>query len=191
MRQQTYTKQAQFTRVLRIRINIYIVYRCCIRVWENYYRANPKKKKSSRFFSERDALYRALERRGPWQDGVELNIIFFSLNLLLSDISGFSQKKPITEPDQPREKNLDPDTQHLVDITGTVSRDFLLLVFFHETVSPQPQSSPFGPFRIFPKIRGDIRKSRAWGKMIHKKKPEVENLVTHRLHLHLYTLYRS
>jgi hypothetical protein len=33
-----------------------------------------------------------------------------------------------------------------------VSQDFLLLVFFHESVSPQPQS--------IPKICGDIRKSR-------------------------------
>ena len=32
--------------------------------------------------------------------------------------------------------------------------------FFHESVSPQPQSVPLGPFRIFSKIRGDIRKSR-------------------------------
>ena len=32
--------------------------------------------------------------------------------------------------------------------------------FFHESVSPQPQSIPLGPFRIFSKIRGDIRKSR-------------------------------
>ncbi len=43
---------------------------------------------------------------------------------------------------------------------GTVSRDFLLLVFFHESVSPQLQSIPFRPFRIFSKIRGDIRESR-------------------------------
>ncbi len=42
---------------------------------------------------------------------------------------------------------------------GTVSRDFLLL-FFYESVSPQPQSIPLGPFRIFSKIRGDIRSSR-------------------------------
>jgi hypothetical protein len=40
-----------------------------------------------------------------------------------------------------------------------VSRDFLLLVFY-ESVSSQPQSIPLGPFRIFSKIRGDIRKSR-------------------------------
>jgi hypothetical protein len=32
--------------------------------------------------------------------------------------------------------------------------------FFHESVSPQPQSIPLGPFQIFSKIRGDIRKSR-------------------------------
>ncbi len=31
---------------------------------------------------------------------------------------------------------------------------------FHESVSPQPQSSPLRPFRIFSKIRGDIRSSR-------------------------------
>jgi hypothetical protein len=43
---------------------------------------------------------------------------------------------------------------------GTVSRDFLLLVFFHESVSPKPLSIPLGPFRIFPKIRGYIRSSR-------------------------------
>jgi hypothetical protein len=41
-----------------------------------------------------------------------------------------------------------------------VSQEFLLLVFFHESVSPQPQSIPFRPFRIFSKIRGDIRESR-------------------------------
>jgi hypothetical protein len=32
--------------------------------------------------------------------------------------------------------------------------------FFHESVSPQPQSIPSRPFQIFSKIRGDIRKSR-------------------------------
>jgi hypothetical protein len=31
--------------------------------------------------------------------------------------------------------------------------------FFYGTVSPQPQRIPLGPFRIFSKIRGDIRKS--------------------------------
>jgi len=31
--------------------------------------------------------------------------------------------------------------------------------FFHESVSPQYQSIPFRPFRIFSKIRGDIRES--------------------------------
>jgi hypothetical protein len=41
-----------------------------------------------------------------------------------------------------------------------VSRDFLLLVFFHESVSPQPLSIPLGRFRIFSKICGDIRSSR-------------------------------
>jgi hypothetical protein len=29
-----------------------------------------------------------------------------------------------------------------------------------ESVSPQPQSIPLGPFQIFSKIRGDIRKSK-------------------------------
>jgi hypothetical protein len=41
-----------------------------------------------------------------------------------------------------------------------VSRDLLLLVFFHESISPQVQSIPIGRFQIFSKIRGDIRKSR-------------------------------
>jgi hypothetical protein len=32
--------------------------------------------------------------------------------------------------------------------------------FFHESVSPLPQSIPLGMFQIFSKIRRDIRKSR-------------------------------
>jgi hypothetical protein len=36
-------------------------------------------------------------------------------------------------------------------------RVFLLLVFFHESVSPQPQSIPVGVLQIFSKIHGDIR----------------------------------
>ncbi len=32
--------------------------------------------------------------------------------------------------------------------------------FFYESVTPQPQSIPLGPFRIFSKISGDIRSSR-------------------------------
>ncbi len=35
----------------------------------------------------------------------------------------------------------------------------MLSGFFHES-APQPQSIPLRPFRIFSKIRGDIRKSR-------------------------------
>jgi len=41
-------------------------------------------------------------------------------------------------------------------IKGTVSRDFLLLVFLMNQIPPQQQSIPFRPFRIFLKIRGDI-----------------------------------
>jgi hypothetical protein len=45
-------------------------------------------------------------------------------------------------------------------LKGTVSRDFLLLVFFLESVSPQPLIIPLGSFQIFSNIRGDIRSSR-------------------------------
>jgi hypothetical protein len=38
---------------------------------------------------------------------------------------------------------------------GTVSRDFLLLVFFMTQFSPQPQSTPFRPFRIFRKFASE------------------------------------
>jgi hypothetical protein len=38
--------------------------------------------------------------------------------------------------------------------------DFLLLVFFDESVSPKPLIIPLGPFRILSKILGDIRSSR-------------------------------
>jgi hypothetical protein len=43
-------------------------------------------------------------------------------------------------------------------LKGIVSRDFLLLVF-HESISPQPQSILLGPFQIFSKIRKDIWKA--------------------------------
>jgi hypothetical protein len=42
----------------------------------------------------------------------------------------------------------------------TVSRDFLLLVFFMNQFPPQPQSIPLRSFQIFSKIHGDIRNSR-------------------------------
>jgi hypothetical protein len=42
---------------------------------------------------------------------------------------------------------------------GSVTR-FLTSGFFHESVSPKPLSIPLGSFRIFSKIRGDIRSSR-------------------------------
>ena len=46
-------------------------------------------------------------------------------------------------------------------VKGTVSQDFLLLVFFlNQFPPPPPQIIPFRPFRIFSKIRGDIRESR-------------------------------
>ena len=43
----------------------------------------------------------------------------------------------------------------LCTLKGTVSRDFLLLVFFMNQFPPKPLSIPLGPFRIFSKIRGD------------------------------------
>jgi hypothetical protein len=51
---------------------------------------------------------------------------------------------------------------HLV--TQSLERDsvtrFFASGFFHESVSPQPKSILLGPFQIFSKIRGNIRKSR-------------------------------
>ncbi len=44
-------------------------------------------------------------------------------------------------------------------LKGTVSRDFLLR-FFHASSSPKSLKITLGSFRIFSKIRGDIRKSR-------------------------------
>ncbi len=51
-----------------------------------------------------------------------------------------------------------PVPQHC--FKGTVPRDFRLQVFFNESVTPSPLSIPLGPFRIFSKIREDIRSSR-------------------------------
>jgi hypothetical protein len=47
----------------------------------------------------------------------------------------------------------------VVLLKGRVTR-FFASGFFHESVSPQPKSIPFGPFQIFSKIRTEIRKSR-------------------------------
>jgi hypothetical protein len=58
---------------------------------------------------------------------------------------------------------------------GTVSRIFFASGFFHESVSPQPQSIPLRPFQIFSEICGDIRNSRSFtgvndtsGKFFHQ-----------------------
>ncbi len=45
-------------------------------------------------------------------------------------------------------------------VKGTVSRDFLLQVFFHESPSPKPLKIMLGSSRIFLKIHRDIHKSR-------------------------------
>jgi hypothetical protein len=45
-------------------------------------------------------------------------------------------------------------------LKGTVSRDFLLLVFFMNQFPPSPAEYPIRTIRIFSKIRGDIPKSR-------------------------------
>jgi hypothetical protein len=53
---------------------------------------------------------------------------------------------------------------HLLKLKHTLERDsvmrFFASGFFDESVSPQPQSIPLEPFRIYSKIRGDICKSR-------------------------------
>ncbi len=45
-------------------------------------------------------------------------------------------------------------------LKGQCHEIFWFSGFFYESVSPQPQSIPLGPFQIFSKIRKDIRKSR-------------------------------
>jgi hypothetical protein len=40
------------------------------------------------------------------------------------------------------------------------SHEIFCFCFFYESVSPQPQSIPLGPFQFFSKICGDIHKSR-------------------------------
>jgi hypothetical protein len=50
-----------------------------------------------------------------------------------------------------------PDFPKLCFIRVSLTGDFRLQVFFHKSVSPGPLIIPLGPFRIFSKIRGDIR----------------------------------
>jgi hypothetical protein len=52
----------------------------------------------------------------------------------------------------------------------TVPRDFLISGFFRESVSPQPWDISLGPFRIFSKIRRDIRIERWQMEKIFKEK---------------------
>jgi hypothetical protein len=54
---------------------------------------------------------------------------------------------------------MEPWRLTLYVLKGHVTRLFAS-GFFHESVSPKPLSIPLGPFRIFSKIRGDIRSSR-------------------------------
>ncbi len=76
-------------------------------------------------------------------------------------------------------------TQRLCHLKGQCHEIFCFW-FFYESVSPQPQSIPLGLFRIFSKIRGDIRKSRCTngvndtgGKLPPvSTKSCIENLVT-------------
>jgi hypothetical protein len=67
-------------------------------------------------------------------------------------------------PTTPLQKSKFPDDMSVQDsplapFIGTVSRDFLLQIFFHEPSFPKPLKITLGSFRIFSIIRGDIRKS--------------------------------
>ncbi len=55
-----------------------------------------------------------------------------------------------------------PEAKNLVTLSLEKDsvRRFFASGFFHESVSPQPQSIPLRPFRSFSKIHGDIRESR-------------------------------
>jgi hypothetical protein len=48
----------------------------------------------------------------------------------------------------------------MLHIKGTVPRDFRLLVFFMNQFPPSTWVYPYGHFKFFQKIRGDIRGSR-------------------------------
>jgi len=54
-----------------------------------------------------------------------------------------------------RDQKMQSCTQFLLN--GTVSRDFFASGFFHESSFPKPMKIAIGSFRIFSKIRGDIR----------------------------------
>jgi hypothetical protein len=53
-----------------------------------------------------------------------------------------------------------PKTSCFVSLKGQCHEVFCFWFFCYESVTPQPQSIPLGPFQIFSKIRGDIRSSR-------------------------------
>ncbi len=72
-----------------------------------------------------------------------------------------------------------------IHIKGTVSRDFLLLVFFMNEFPLSPRVFHLDRFEFFENSRGDIRKSRCTtginepvGETDSRKKPEAKNLVT-------------
>ncbi len=49
--------------------------------------------------------------------------------------------------------------QNVINLKGTVSRDFLLLVFFMNQFPPSPKVFHLNCFEFFAKIHGDIRES--------------------------------
>ncbi len=73
-------------------------------------------------------------------------------------MNGFQRRAQIQR--QSSRYRSSPFTKLGWEFKGTVSRDFLLLVFFHESVSSKPLIIPLGLFRIFSKIHGDIRSSK-------------------------------
>ncbi len=52
-----------------------------------------------------------------------------------------------------------PSSDNVMFLKGQCVTRVFASGFFHESVSPKPLSIPLGPFRIFSKIRGDIRSS--------------------------------
>ncbi len=88
------------------------------------------------------------------------NRIFY--NLQLQPVTGkyLHSRNMYSVQDSKYLKNKSNIVKHVkpTSFKGSLTRDFRHQIFFHKSVSPRPLSIPLGPFRIFSKIRGYIRK---------------------------------
>ncbi len=68
------------------------------------------------------------------------------------------ESRPFSLPPPPEKGELYGSRDLANSVKGSLTREFWLQVFLNKSLYPWPLSIPLGPFQIFTKFRGDIRK---------------------------------